>query len=830
MLGGSVLGGLGSAILFVSAAATLRGQQELPRQAGAILQKNCINCHGAALRMSGLDLRTRQSILAGGTRGPAVEPANPARSLLYKLATHDVKPTMPPGQKLSEGDLDVLRRWITAGAVLEETEAGAADDDAKARLAKLEERPVTAAERSFWAYKQPARSDPPGGASHPVDAFLAQAWTAKGLKPSPQADARTLVRRAYLDLTGLSPAPEQVEAFADDPSEERWTALIEGLLASPHYGERWGRHWLDLVRYADSGGFERDFDWHNAWRYRDYVVSAFNSDKPYDRFLREQIAGDEIAPDDDEAMVATGYLRLGLDNNIKNERTRMDELDDIVSTTSLAFVGQTVGCARCHNHKFDPIPQKDYYRMQAVFFSTKGVEHPLAPPEVVARRDAEAQRIRELKKPLEQARKEIDAPHRQRIFEEKVAQLPDYLQLAWRTPKDKRTEGQQLNAEQIEKTLVVKEQEILASMSEAERERRAEINRELEALDARMPAPYPTARAIGEEDREPLPSYFLHRGAPDMKGSLMAPGILTVAWNGEYEFPAAPPDARSSFRRRGFAEWVASPENPLTARVMVNRIWQHHFGEGIVRTPSNFGKTGQPPSHPELLDWLATEFIRSGWSVKAMHRLMLSSNAYRMASDDVAENAAIDPENRLFWRMPRQRLEAEILRDQILAAAGTLDRTVGGPAVFPYIDPDLFQSSTERTWPGKPDSDPSTWRRSLYVFMKRSIRYPLFESFDQPDATLSCDRRNRSTVAPQALLLMNNAFVVLHAGKFAERLERETGDDPGRQVDRAYRLALSRPPSQFERRRALEFLAGETGTLADFCQLLFNLNEFAYRQ
>ena len=268
----------------------------------------------------------------------------------------------------------------------------------------------------------------------------------------------------------------------------------------------------------------------------------------------------------------------------------------------------------------------------------------------------------------------------------------------------------------------------------------------------------------------------------------MQPGILTVAWNREYEFPSGPAAAKSSWRRRGFAEWVASAENPLTARVMVNRIWQHHFGEGIVRTSSNFGKTGQPPSAPELLDWLATEFVRSGWSVKAMHRLMMTSSAYRMASDDIAGNVPLDPENRLFWRMPRQRLEAEILRDQMLAVAGTLDRTVGGPGVFPFIDPDLFQSSTQRTWPGKPDTDSSTWRRSLYVFMKRSIRYPMFEAFDQPDATFSCDRRNRSTVAPQALLLMNNASVVLQAGKFAERLQQEAGDDPGRQAD------LSLPP------------------------------------
>jgi hypothetical protein len=809
----------------------LCAQQTLSEQARAILEKNCVSCHGASLKMSGLDLRTRQSIVSGGSRGPSVEPANPDRSLLYKLITHELKPTMPPGQRLPDADIDVLRRWIVAGAVLEESAAGdAAEANRKAQLAKLEERPVTPEERNFWAFRKPVRHQPLSGADHPIDAFLAQTWKTKALKPSPRADAPTLIRRAYLDLVGLPPTPEEVEAFAKNPSQEHWKAVIEKLLASPHYGERWGRHWLDLVRYADSGGFERDFDWHNAWRYRDYVVNAFNSDKPYDQFIREQLAGDEFAPESDEAMIATGYLRLGLDNNIKNERTRMDELDDIVSTTSLAFLGLTTGCARCHNHKFDPIPQKDYYRMQAVFFSTKGVDHPLVPDDVVAAHKAEVKQIKELQKPLQEQKKKLEEPHRKRIFEERISQLPEYLQIAWRTPKEQRTEGQRLNAEQIEKTLIVKEKDILARMSQAEMETHEQLSAKIAELQKQLPKPYPTARAIGEEDREPLPSYFLHRGAPDMKGSLMQPGILTVAWKGEYEFPSPPPDAESSWRRRGFAEWVASRENPLTARVMVNRIWQHHFGEGIVRTASNFGKTGQPPSHPELLDWLATEFMRTGWSIKAMHRLMMTSDTYQMASDDLAHNLSIDPDNRFFWRMPRQRLQAEILRDQMLAAAGTLDRTVGGPGIFPYIDPALFQSSTQRTWPGKPDTDPSTWRRSLYVFMKRSIRYPMFEAFDQPDATASCDRRNRSTVAPQALLLMNNAFVVLQAEKFAERLRNEAAADPAAQVDLAYRVALSRPPDEFERSRALTFLQNKTGTLAEFCQLIFNLNEFAYRQ
>jgi hypothetical protein len=309
----------------------------------------------------------------------------------------------------------------------------------------------------------------------------------------------------------------------------------------------------------------------------------------------------------------------------------------------------------------------------------------------------------------------------------------------------------------------------------------------------------------------------------------MRPGVLSVATNQEWEFPPPEAGATSSWRRRGFAEWLTSTENPLTARVMVNRLWQHHFGEGIVRTPSNFGKMGEPPTHPELLDWLAVELMERGWSLKAIHRLMLTSEAYQMSSRDIAANVKIDPDNRLFWRMPRQRLEAEAIRDQILAVAGTLDRTLGGPNVFPYIDPDLFEKSSKRDWPGKPDDDPSTWRRSLYVFSKRSIRYPMFETFDQPNLINSVDRRNRSTVAPQALILMNNTFVIYQAGQFADRLRRAAPGDARAQVDLAFRLALGRAPDVEERRASVSLVASGPTALAEFCHVLFNLNEFVYR-
>ncbi len=821
-----------------STKAKLTQQPTLSQQAYAILQQNCFGCHGAA-RTSELDLRTAEGVLAGGENGKVIVPGDPQASRLFQFVTHQEKPTMPPGKKLSDTDIETLRRWIAAGAAFDGFVA-ATTEAAKAETAKLPERPFTAAERSFWAFQVPQRTTPPRASlaswnRNPVDAFLFAAMKAKGVKPAPRADRRALIRRAYLDVTGLPPAPEEVEAFVNDKATDAYEKLIDRLLASPHYGERWARHWLDLVRYADSGGFEFDVDRPEGWRYRDYVVKAFNDDKPYDQFIREQLAGDEYTPDSSEAMIATGFLRLGPEGGGGGERGRQDALDDVITTTSLTLMGMTVGCARCHDHKFDPIRQQDFYRIQAVFAPTRPVNHPLVAPDVVAAHRAETQRIEAQQRPLKKAKDELEAPYLKILVEEAVSRLPDYMQIAWRTSEEKRTPGQRLNVQQIRKTLEddtlsqkLTEKDIVARMSADDKRKQQEFVQQIRALDRQKPKPYATARAISESGPKPAPTYFLHRGSADSKGPAMTPGVLSVV--SEYEFPIPPANAKSSYRRRGLAEWLTNKQNPLTARVMVNRLWQHHFGEGIVRTPSNFGKMGELPSHPELLDWLALEFIERGWSVKQMHRLLMTSQAYQMSSDDIAANVALDPENRLFWRMPRVRLEAEIIRDAMLAVAGNLDRTLGGPCIYPYIDPKLFQSSTKRTWPGKPDDDPATWRRSLYVYSKRSIRYPLFETFDQPNLINSCERRNRSTIAPQALLLMNNNFVLVEAQKFAERLRKEAGDDVQKQVERAYRLALGRTPSEFERMKTAAFIRGNANGLNEFCQALFNLNEFVYRQ
>ncbi len=801
------------ALLIPASVATLAAQ-DLPVQAAAVLKKNCLTCHGAALQMSKLDLRTEQSLRSGGERGRAVVPGRPEASLLFRFAAALEQPSMPPGKKLPDADLAVLRNWIAAGAKLPALDQAADEAAKKAALAKLEERPILPEERRFWSF-QPIRR--PDAAS--LDDLWLAALRTKNLKPNPPASRATLIRRAYLDLWGLPPRPEEVQAFLADRSPDAFARLIDRLLDSPHYGERWARHWLDLARYSDSAGYEFDRDRPSAHLFRDWTIRAFQQDLPYDEFIRLQIAGDEIYPGHRDAIIATSFLRLGPEANIKTEQTRADELDDVLATTGGTVLGMTIGCARCHNHKFDPIPQKDYYRMQAVFFNAKAEDVPIVSPEELDRY-REAKKAWDLQwKSLLTEKAAIEQKTKDRLLAAKRDKLPDYLKAALDTPADRRTDGQKLNVKQIEATLRVSDEEIEAAIDSDGRRRFDEIRARLKAHESARPA-IETAMSVVEKKFEP--AHFLHHGSVDSKGSEVRPGILSVAHDGEWPFPEA------QGRRRAFAEWLTSPANPLTARVMVNRIWQHHFGEGIVRSPSNFGKTGEAPSHPELLDWLASEFIREKWSVKAMHRKIMLSRAYQMASDDQAAGLAADPENRLLWRQSRTRLESEVIRDSILAAAGTLDPKVGGPGVHPYIDPSLWAGSSGRKWPGKAVDDPSTWRRSIYIFQKRTIQFPMLELFDGPNGIGSCSRRNRSTIATQALILMNNAFVLDQAKRFAARVQQEAGPDPKRQIERAFWLALSRPPTAVELDQSLNFLKPGGDALVDFAQTLFNLNEFAY--
>ncbi len=732
----------------------LVAQDDVSVAAGRILQKNCLGCHGQAA-MSGLDLRTRESQLKGGTRGAALTPGDSSSSVLYGFVSGARKPIMPPSGALKPEEVAAIKHWIDAGAP-------------ELALAK---QPVP----KYWAFVPPVHKDYGGNA---IDVFY------PSNKP---ANRRTLVRRAYLDLLGLPPTPAQVDAFVNDRDPQAWPNLVDELLASPHYGERWARHWLDLVRYADSTGYEFDTDRPTAWRFRDYVVKSLNADKPYTQFIREQLAGDEAPNPSPEQLIATGYLRHGPEANIRTDQTRLDELDDLVATTGGAFMGLTIGCARCHDHKFDPIPQKDYFKLQAIFYNTEYANHPLADAATIAANQAENKRIDDLQKPSKKAVLDFLKPTRDRLAEAKRASLAEYMQVALRTPPEKRTEGQALNAKQVEVTLKISDADVLKDLAPAEKARHKELVAVVEAFDKLRPAPY--AAALGVKNGK--------KYSPNHQ-----PGVVTAAAQGAVSF------GTGNFRTT-LADWIASAENPLTARVFVNRIFLQHFGEGFVETPSNFGKSGSGVKKQELLDWLATEFMQNGWSLKSLHRQIMTSRYYQS-------------------QLRPRRMEAEIVRDTILATAGTLDRTFGGPGIHPFIDPTLWQGSSGRKWPGKSDEDPSTWRRGIYVFTKRTIPVPMLDVYDKPDTVASCSRRNRSTTSIQALIMMNGSFVDVQSRKFAARLSQEAGPMPDAQVKQAFQLALGRAPSSTETDAALSFMRGNLTGLVDFCQTLFNLNEFAY--
>jgi mono/diheme cytochrome c family protein len=813
----------------ILAGAWLLSAATVDQQAADILKANCLACHGAKLKVSKLDLRSREAMLKGGEKGAAIAPGHAEESRLYRYVAGLDQPTMPPGKTLSAADIATLKTWIESGAQLPEIK----DDgkDAALSLAKAEERPITQQERNWWAFQKPKQAPLPQvtnplWSKNPIDRFIAAQLASKNLRPNPTADRRTLIRRAYLDLTGLVPTPSQVDAFVNDKSANAWERVVDGLLASPYYGEKWARLWLDLVRYADSGGYEYDNDRPHAFRYRDWVVNALNQDLPYDEFVRLQLAGDEYRPGDREALVATSYLRLGGENNLKNEQTRLDELDDMIATTANSLLGVTVQCARCHNHKFDPIPQKDYYQMQAVFYPLKAKDQPLVSESDYAAWKLANKAVDDEQKPLKQKIAALEKPYRDRIIQQKRDALPDYIKQALATPPEKRTEGQKLNATQVEKTVNLDPQELDAIFPAEGKAERARLQAEIEQIEKKRTS-IAMAMSIEEPGRKAPESHFLHRGSPGSRGTVMKPGILSVTSEQPWKYEEPPADSKTSYRRKGFADWVTHGGNPLTARVMVNRLWAGHFGEGIVRTPSNYGKTGESPTNQALLDWLAVDFMQSGWSMKKFHRQVMLSEAYRMSSADQPEGLKADPENRSLWRQSRRRLEGELIRDNALLVSGILDQKLGGPAVLPFIDPALFQASSKRTWNGVPDDDPSTWRRSLYIFNKRTIAYPMLEAFDKPDTMIHCSRRNRSTTAPQALILMNNAASGMYSAKFAERLAREA-KTTANQVTLGYQLAYSRKPLPQELAAGVKFAKSEG--LAAFCHALVNSNEFVFQQ
>ena len=703
-----------------------------------IFARNCITCHaGTDKQKGGLDLSTREAVLKGGASGPALVPGKAVQSLLMQMIHRDGSPHMPPKTQLTDAEMATLAKWIDA------LPASTVTGEVKEHKGE------------HWAFEKPIQPPIPTITNRtwvrgPIDAFILAKLESQNLKPAPAATKIALIRRAYFDLIGLPPSPEEVKAFLANDSANAYEKVIDRLLSLPAYGERWGRHWLDLSRYADTGGFHDDIARPNAWRYRDYVINSFNADKPYAQFIREQLAGDEIAPNDADALVATGFARNGPSNDKnmgKNARDlqkyRMDELDGVISTTFSTFLGLTIGCARCHDHKYDPISQKNYYEVIAIFNGA--------------------------------GKKELPLP------------------------------GEAL-------------------------------------VEGKLKDPNQGIMALVDGSAKVPPMRLFWRGDINTPGPQVEPGVPSSLTPVALKFPEPSAEAKSSRRRVVLADWIASPDNVLTYRVMANRVWQHHFGRGLVETPGNFGRSGSMPSHPELLDHLAIEFAKTG-KLKPLHKTIMMSATYQQSSQQTASTALLDPDNALLSRQNKRRLEAEPVRDSILAITGMLNAKMGGPGIKPRIRPDLLPTSQRNKWPEIAADGPQEWRRSVYIYSKRQLLFPLLELLDAPTTTDVCDRRTESIVPTQALLMMNDDFVNDQAGKLAARVKKEAGVAADKQAERALWLAFSRAPSAERVTDAVAFMkkqaethqaggrgteAAETEALIDLCHVLFNCNEFIF--
>lgn len=707
-----------------------------------------------------------------------------------------------------------------------------------------------------WSFRPVVRPQPPqvrntAWVRNPIDAFIVARLEKEGLRPSPVAEPAQLLRRLFFDLTGLPPTPEQVQAFVKDPSPQAYDRLVDQLLASPRYGERMATFWFDLVRYAETDGFRADDVRPHAWRYRDYVIDAFNRDLPYDRFIQEQIAGDELFPEDPRALVATGFLRHYPDewNAVNLDQRRQEILNDITDTTTQTFLGLTVGCARCHDHKYDPILQKDYYRLQA-FFVAYGAR--TAPLLSASEKQDFDKRLREWEAkaaPLQQKLKELQAPYEKKLEQQRRSRFaPEFLK-AFDTPPEKRTVVQEQYATMMVNQIAVDQAAMVKAMKPEVKQQWEKYRKELTELEKSKPTA-PTAMIMTDVSPQAPPHHLLKRGNHRFPGEEVQPGFLSILDPKDASIQPPRPDARTTGRRSVLAKWLSSPDNPLPARVMVNRLWQHHFGRGLVATPGDFGAQGEPPTHPELLDWLARELMDRGWSLKTLHRLMVTSATYRQTAES-RHPPAVDPDNRLLWRMNRKRLEGEAIRDAMLQVSGQLNLKMGGPSIFPELPEELGKV---KGWQVTADIKERN-RRSIYVFAKRNLRYPLFSVFDAPDANETCARRHVTTTAPQALMLLNSRLTLEMAQALAGRLLRETEGNVEKAVERAWWLTLARGPETKERTLAEKFLREQTeamrqrlaqkqpvalpvpapsgdsaqaGALVQLCHVLLNINEFVY--
>ena len=817
-------------VAVLSVVPTVRGQDHAVRffeeKVRPLLTSRCQACHNDELKTSELSLATREGALEGGTRGTAVVPGYPEDSLLIAAVEGSGVLQMPPTGFLSDEDVEVLRTWIRHGAAWGEASG----------------EPVAAA--SLWSLQPVRRVEPPSvGDSDwvrsPIDKFVLAKLDEAGLRPSPEANRRILIRRASLDLTGLLPSPSAVRHFLDDKGPNAFGRLVDRLLDSPHYGERWGRHWLDIARYADTNGYSIDGP-RSIWYYRDWVISALNDNMPFDQFVIEQVAGDRLPNPTQEQLIATGFHRntmINQEGGIDFEQYRVEAVVDRVRTTGAAFLGLTLACARCHDHKFDPISQREFFQMFSYFNNVDelggnleeaiGRSRMMEPilefgnTELVAKRDALRKKIDALEAEADALGLSLESDWNNRFPPGDVPAIERAREIIGIPRKERSTVQDSV----LERVFYEHVEEYKAKKDEVK-----ELREGMPEIPWTM---------VMRDLPSPRDSYLHVQGDFTRPGEPIEPGTPSV-------LPPLPKDAPSN--RLGLARWLVSTENPLTPRVTMNRVWQRYFGLGIVETQNDFGSQGTVPSHPELLDWLASEFVRRDWNLKDMHRLIVNSATYRQSSDHRADAAEVDPANRLLARQNRIRLEAEIIRDAALSASGLLSPQVGGPSVYPPQPEGAGQfTQVDRNW--KADDGPSRYRRGLYTYFIRSAAHPGLVLFDAPIAQESVTRRNRSNTPLQALTLLNDESQTEFAQALGKRVRGHVGDREGR-IRYAFEVCLARPPQRPEQERLAGFLAqmtdafetdpgarertgtesAEAAAWTAAARVLINLDEFVTRQ
>ena len=808
-------------------AATVFENQILP-----LFKKHCFECHGGGEEIrGGFVLTNRKALIAGGESGESIDFESVESSILLSALNYE-EYEMPPTGKLPAADIKLVENWVRAGAPWkgEQFEAKHGNETSVPE--------VNAETKKWWAYQKPKSPELPqvqktgeNWVVNPIDQFVLARLEAQSFSPSPEASRQVLVRRLYYDLTGLPPTMQQVRDFVEDQDPAAYSKLVDALLESPHYGEKWARHWLDLVRYAESNSYERDGTKPFVWRYRDYVIRSFNDNKPYDQFIKEQLAGDEMPDRTPDQLIATGYYRLGKwdDEPVDRKQAWFDDMDDVLATTSQAFLGMTINCARCHDHKIDPIPQADYYRMLAFFrnvqrYGDRGHDsvkrksiRSIAPldlqkkyQEEVTRYNEEVNRNRKRLKEIEKHIKKDFIPVEHEEFKHEMNRLSLV----------KKRVGKKIGDQEFRK------EDFLEYEKEFNTQR---------TLRRQRPKPLEEALCVTERGTQAPKTFVMIRGNANVPGDQVKPGFPSVL---------SPPDPmvqipgrkESTGRRTALANWIASPDNPLTARVMVNRIWQHHFGRGIVRSSNDFGFQGNAPTHPQLLDWLATEFIDSGWDIKKMHRLICNSRTYRQSSSNRPEMVAKDPLNQLFWRFDMRRLTAEEVRDSILAVNGTLNKQkMYGPPIYPTIPREVLQGQSRPGENWHTSNAREQARRSIYIHIKRSLQVPIMASFDVADTDSSCPVRFNTVQPTQALGMLNSAFINQEAKKFAEFVRRRFKDSTNAQIQNILSRVFQRQPTQQEIKRGLRFLNEQENdglppeqALQLFCVVALNLNEFLY--